>query len=129
MLCAIMKSPIKEELHMFFVCELKRLRRLKAALLAQYRCEKILANLPNQLEPRIEECEELAALKIAEENLETQKKIDATDRKKQLRRATWIAGIISLVVSVIVTLLLSLTIIPAVLTVAPSLLFCCIMSG
>ena len=102
---------------MFFVCELKKLRRLKAALLAQYRCEKILANLPNQLEPRIEECEELAALKIAEENLETQKKIDAKSRKKQLRRATWIAGIISLVVSVIVTLLLSLTTIPAVLTV------------
>ena len=102
---------------MFFVCELKKLRRLRSELLAQYRCEKILANLPGQLEPRIEACEELAALKIAEENLAAQKKIDADDKKKQLRRATWIAGIISLVVSVIVTLLLSLTTIPAVLTV------------
>ena len=102
---------------MFFVCELKKLRRLRSELLAQYRCEKILANLPCQLEPRIEACEELAALKIAEENLAAQKKIDADDKKKQLRRATWIAGIISLVVSVIVTLLLSLTTIPAVLTV------------
>ncbi len=103
---------------MFLMCELKRLHRLKAALLAHYRCEKILANLPGQLEPRIEACEELAALKLAEENLEAQKNIDAKDKKKRIRRATWIAGIISLVVSAVVALLLSLTILPTALIIA-----------
>ena len=102
---------------MFFTCELKKLRQLKAALLARFRCEKILANLPGQLEPRIEACEELAALKVAEENLEIQKKIDVENRKMRLRRATWIGGIISLVVSVVVALLLSLTALPTALII------------
>ena len=82
---------------MFFICELKKLRQLKTSLLARFRCEKKLAYLPTQLEPRIEACEELAALKVAEENLEEQRKIDAKNRKKRLRRATWIAFFLSLI--------------------------------
>ena len=102
---------------MFFACELKKLRRLKSALLAQYRCEKILANLSEELEPRIEACEELAALKLAEENLEAQKNIDLKDKKKKLRRVTWTVGIIALIASAAVSLLLSLTLIPSVLII------------
>ena len=102
---------------MFFACELKKLRRLKSALLAQYRCEKILANLSKELEPRIEACEELAALKLAEENLEAQKNIDLKDKKKKLRRVTWTVGIIALIASAAVSLLLSLTLIPTVLII------------
>lgn len=102
---------------MFFACELKKLRRLKSALLAQYRCEKILANLSEELEPRIEACEELAALKLAEENLEAQKNIDLKDKKKKLRRVTWTVGIIALIASAAVSLLLSLTLIPTVLII------------
>ena len=102
---------------MFFICELRKLRQLKTALLSRFRCEKILANLPSQLEPRIEGCEELAALKLAEENLENQKKIDAENRKKRLRKATIIAGVVSLVVSIIVALLLSMTALPTILVV------------
>ena len=102
---------------MFFACELKKLRRLKSALLAQYRCEKILANLSEELEPKIEACEELAALKLAEENLEAQKNIDLKDKKKKLRRVTWTVGIIALIASAAVSLLLSLTLIPTVLVI------------
>lgn len=92
---------------MFFMCELKKLRHLKASLLSRFRCEKLLATLPGQLEPRIENCPELAALKMAEENLETQKKIDVENRKKRLRKATVIGAIISLIVSIVVALLIS----------------------
>ncbi len=99
---------------MFFICELRKLRQLKAALLARFRCEKVLEALPGQLDARIEGCEELAALKVAEENLEIQKKIDAENRKKRIRKATFVAGIISLVVSIVVALLLSLSTLPTV---------------
>ncbi len=102
---------------MFFICELKKLRQLKTSLLARFRCEKKLAYLPTQLEPRIEASEELAALKVAEENLEEQRRIDAKNRKKRLRRATWIAFFLSLIASGIAVLLLSLTLIPALLVV------------
>ena len=102
---------------MFFICELKKLRQLKTSLLARFRCEKKLAYLPTQLEPRIEACEELAALKVAEENLEEQRRIDAKNRKKRLRRATWIAFFLSLIASGIAVLLLSLTLVPALLVV------------
>ena len=102
---------------MFFACELKKLRRLKSALLAQYRCEKILANLSKELEPRIDACEELAELKLAEENLEVQKNIDIEDKKKSVRRVTWIVGIIALLASATISLLLSLTLIPTALII------------
>lgn len=91
---------------MFFICELRKLRQLKESLLARFRCEKILADLPSQLEPRIEACEELAALTLAEENLQLQKKINFENKKKRICRATWIAFFISLVVSAVVALLL-----------------------
>ena len=103
---------------MFFACELKKLRQLKDVLLARFRAEKILADLPAQLEPRIEACEELAALKLAEENLETQKKIDAENRKKSVRRATWWAFFLSLIASAVVAFLLGLTALPLALVVA-----------
>ena len=92
---------------MFFMCELKKLRHLKASLLSRFRCEKLLATLPDQLEPRIENCPELAALKMAEENLEIQKEIDVENRKKRLKKATIIGAIISLILSVVVALLIS----------------------
>ena len=94
---------------MFFICELKKLRQLKESLLARFRCEKTLATLPDQLEPRIEACEELAALKLAEENLENEKKIDAENKKKSIRKATWTAFFISLIVSAVVAILIGLT--------------------
>ena len=104
---------------MFFICELKKLRQLKESLLARFRCEKILADLPTRLEPRIEACEELTALKLAEENLEAQKKIDAENKKKRIRRATWTAFILSLLASVAVALLIvKLPIIPTALIIA-----------
>ncbi len=104
---------------MFFICELKKLRQLKESLLARFRCEKNLADLPNQIEPRIEACEELAALRLAEENLELQKKIDVQNRKKRIRRATWTAFFISLIVSAVVTVLLGfITILPTALIIA-----------
>ena len=102
---------------MFFNCELKRLRKLKSALLARYRCERILATLPEQLDYRIENCEEAAELKLAEENLEAQKKIDAANKKKKLRTTTWITAIVSLAVTLLAALLLSLTLVPAALVV------------
>lgn len=92
---------------MFFICELRKLRQLKESLLARFRCEKLLATLPDQLEPRIDNCPELAAMKLAEENLEAQKKIDVENRKKRLRKATVIGAIISLIVSIVVALLIS----------------------
>ena len=92
---------------MFFICELRKLRQLKESLLARFRCEKLLATLPDQLEPRIENCDEAAALKLAEENLENAKKADAENRKKSLRKATIIGAIISLIASVVVALLVS----------------------
>ena len=92
---------------MFFTCELKYLRKLKLALRSRYRCEKIIEALPNQLEPRIDNCPELAAMKLAEENLEAQKRIDAENRKKRLRRATIVGTIIALVVSVALAFVLS----------------------
>lgn len=100
---------------MFFWCELKKLRRLKAALLARFRCEKHLAALPGQLEFRIANCDEAAALKAAEENLENAKKIDAANRKKRVRRTTFVTAIVSLAATVATALLLSLT---TLLTVA-----------
>lgn len=103
---------------MFFNCELKRLRKLKSALLARYRCERVLAALPEQLNYRIDNCEEAAELKLAEENLETQKRIDAANRKKKLRTTTLVTAIISLAATLVVALLLSLTILPAALVVA-----------
>lgn len=102
---------------MFFMCELRKLRQLKAALLARGRCEKRLAVLPGQLESRIENCPELAALKAAEENLEAQKKIDVENRKKRIRKATIIAGIVSLIVTIAIALLLSPSTLPTVLIV------------
>lgn len=102
---------------MFFICELRKLRQLKEALLARFRCEKILEALPSQLEPRIDGCAELAALKVAEENLEIQKKIDAENRKKRLRKTTIVAGIISLIVSIVVALLLGASTLPTILVV------------
>ena len=92
---------------MFFICELRKLRQLKESLLARFRCEKLLATLPDQLEPKIENCDEAAALKLAEENLENAKKADAENRKKSLRKATIIGAIISLIASVVVALLVS----------------------
>ena len=92
---------------MFFICELRKLRQLKESLLARFRCEKLLATLPDQLEPRIENCDEAATLKLAEENLENAKKADAENRKKSLRKATIIGAIISLIASVVVALLVS----------------------
>ena len=92
---------------MFFICELRKLRQLKESLLARFRCEKLLAALPDQLEPRIENCDEAAALKFAEENLENAKKADTENRKKSLRKATIIGAIISLIASVVVALLVS----------------------
>ena len=102
---------------MFFMCELKRLRNLKDTLLARFRCEKIIATLPDQLEPRIEACEELAALKAAEENLENEKKIDAENKKKRIRKATWTAFFISLIVSAVVAILIGLNVLPTALII------------
>ena len=102
---------------MFLICELRKLRQLKTALLSRYRCEKKLAKLPGQLDSRIEACPEATALKVAEENLEAQKKIDVENRKKRLRKATIVAGIISLIVSIVVALLLALSTLPTVLVV------------
>ena len=102
---------------MFFMCELKKLRRLKDCLLARFRCENLLATLPGQLDSRIENCDEAAALKIAEENLELAKAIDAENRKKRIRKATTTAGIVSLIATLVVALLLSLTTLLTVLVV------------
>ncbi|MBE6699691.1 MAG: hypothetical protein E7584_05590 [Ruminococcaceae bacterium] len=102
---------------MFFICELKKLRQLKASLLARFRCEKILATLPGQLDSRIENCDEAAALKLAEENLENAKKADAANRKKRIRKATVVAGIISLIVTIAIALLLALSTLPTVLVI------------
>ena len=102
---------------MFFICELNKLRQLKKALLSRFRCEKILAKLPGQLESRIKNCPEAAALKTAEENLEAQKKIDIENRKKRLRKATVTAGIFSLIIAGVVALLLALSTLPTVLVV------------
>ena len=103
---------------MFFTCELKRLRQLKAALIARYRCEQILATLPNHKDYRIENCEENAALKEAEENLKFQKKIAAAKKKKKLRTTTLVTAIVSLVATALVAfLLLRLTLVPAALVI------------
>jgi len=102
---------------MFFICELKKLRQLKASLLARFRCEKILATLPDELDSRIENCDEAAALKLAEENLENARKFDAENRKKRIRKATVVAGIVSLIATIAVALLLSLTTLLTVLVV------------
>ena len=102
---------------MFFTCELRKLRRLKSALLAKYRCEKILSALPDELDPRIEAAEELTALKLAEENLEAQKNIDTKNKKKSIGRVTWTVGIIALIASAAISLLLSLTLIPTALII------------
>ena len=102
---------------MFFTCELRKLRRLKSALLAKYRCEKILSALPDELEPRIEAAEELTALKLAEENLEAQKNIDIKNKKKSIGRVTWTVGIIALIASAAISLLLSLPLIPTALII------------
>ena len=102
---------------MFFNCELRKLRHLKACLVARTRCKKILAALPGQLDSRIENCDELAALKAAEENLEIQKKLDIENRKKRLRKATTVAGILSLIASIAVALLLALSTLPTILIV------------
>ena len=71
---------------MFFMCELKRLRKLKASLLARYRCEHILATLPTQLSYRIDNCDEAAALKVAEENLANAKKSTLKTERSVLRK-------------------------------------------
>lgn len=102
---------------MFFLFELKRLRQLRNALLCRYQHEKALAALPAQLESRIAACEELAAIKVAEENLENEKRWDAQNRKKRLKNTTVVAVIISLVATLAAAFLLSLTIIPAAITV------------
>lgn len=102
---------------MFFWFELKKLRRLKSALLARFRCEKHLAALPDQLDFRIANCEEAAALKVAEENLENAKKIDAANRKKRIRRATFVAAVVSLLATAATALLLSLTALLAAIVV------------
>lgn len=102
---------------MFFTCELRKLRSLKSALLSRFRCEKLLTSLPGQLEPRIEACEELAALKTAEENLENAKRIDAENKKKRIRRTTWTAFFISLIASAVVAILLGLTVLPTALII------------
>ena len=102
---------------MFFLFELKRLRQLRNALLCRYQHEKALAALPAQLEARIAACEELAAIKVAEENLENEKRWDAQNRKKRLKNTTVVAVIISLVATLAAAFLLSLTIIPAAITV------------
>ncbi len=102
---------------MFFLFELKRLRQLRNALLCRYQHEKALAALPAQLESRIAACEELAAIKVAEENLENEKSWDAQNRKKRLKNTTVVAVIISLVATLAAAFLLSLTIIPAAITV------------
>ena len=102
---------------MFFMCELKRLRQLKTALLARYRCERMLATLPELMAYKIENCEEAAALKAAEENLKAAKNIDAANKKKRIRTATTVAAIISLVATVAAALLLSLTLVPAALVI------------
>ena len=103
---------------MFFWCELKKLRLLKTALLARYRCEKHLAALPGQLEFRIANCDEAAALKVAEENLENAKKIDAANRKKRVRRATFVTAVVSLLATVATSLVLSLPIVTTAIVVA-----------
>ena len=102
---------------MFFLFELKRLRQLRNALLCRYQHEKALAALPAQLESRIAACEELAAIKVAEEDLENEKRWDAQNRKKRLKNTTVVAVIISLVATLAAAFLLSLTIIPAAITV------------
>ena len=112
-----MEISIKEETFMFFLFELKRLRQLKNALLCRYQHEKALAALPAQLESRIAACEALAAIKVAEENLENEKRWDAENRKKRLKKATVTVAIISFVVTLAAALLLSLTIIPAAIAV------------
>ena len=102
---------------MFFNCELRKLRHLKACLIARARCKKILSALPGQLDSRIENCDELAALRVAEENLEIQKKIDIENRKKRLRKATVVAGIFSLIASIAVALFLAPSTVPTILVV------------
>ena len=57
------------------------------------------------------------ALKAAEENLEIQKKLDIENRKKRLRKATTVAGILSLIASIAVALLLALSTLPTILIV------------
>ena len=103
---------------MFFCCELRKLRKLKNALLARYRCEQVLASLPDQLAYKIENCDEAVALKVAQENLENEKRIDAANKKKKLKIATIVTAIVSLVVTAVVAfLLLALKILPALLVV------------
>ena len=85
---------------MFFACELKKLRNLKAALLSRFRCETIIKNFPDYLQYRLDTCPEAAALKAAEEKLENEKKIDAANRKKRVRTAT----IVTLIISVLAAL-------------------------
>ena len=103
---------------MFFWCELKKLRKLKAALLARYRCEKHLAAIPGQLDFRIANCDEAAALKVAEENLENAKRIDAANRKKRVRRATFVTAVVALLATVATSLLLSLSALIAAIVIA-----------
>lgn len=102
---------------MFFMCELKRLRKLKAALLARYRCEHVLATLPTLLEHKIETCDEAAALKEAEENLANAQQIDIENKKARIKTTTLVTAIISLAATIAAALLLSLSTLPAVLLV------------
>ena len=84
---------------MFFICELKKLRKLKNALLARHRCEQVLAALPDQLEYKIANCKEVAEIKAAQEKLNKAKELDAFTRRKNLANATLLAAIISLIVT------------------------------
>ena len=97
---------------MFFCCELRKLRKLKNALLARYRCEQVLASLPDQLAYKIENCDEAVALKVAQENLEKAKGIsaDAIRKKKKLKIATIIAAIVSAISSAISAFIVTSTV-------------------
>ena len=90
---------------MFFKCELKKLRQLKSMLLARIRCEHVLSVLPEQLAYKIDNCDEAAALKAAEVNLENAKKTAAEYKKKKIRTTTIVAAIISLIATAAVAIL------------------------
>ena len=103
---------------MFFICELKKLRKLKNALLARHRCEQVLAALPDQLEYKIANCKEVAEIKAAQEKLNKAKELDAFTRRKNLANATLLAAIISLIVTAAVSfLVLALQLLPAIVVV------------
>ena len=102
---------------MFFICELKKLRKLKNALLARHRCEQVLAALPDQLEYKIANCKEVAEIKAAQEKLNKAKELDAFTRRKNLANATLLAAIISLIVTAAVSFVLALQLLPAIVVV------------